>query len=229
MGNFSGILVDIILFFIVAGNAVLGYRKGLVKVIFNICSSIVAIILVLILYKPVTNYVINNTSVSQKLENIFAENLESLGVNDDTENAENKHDEGLINSLQIFVGDQVGGVIEEAKDAVVKSVSKQLSQKVIGIITFFALFAIIRLLLYVLKNYVELVANLPIIRIFNGSGGMIYGIVKGFLIIYVFFAIISFVAPMINQTGIVVAIQNAQIGSKMFNNNIILNFIFKFL
>lgn len=226
----SGIIVDIILFFIIAGNAALGYRKGLARVIFSICSSVVAIILVLILYRPTTNYIINNTQAAPKLESIFAENVEYLFEKDNIENKEQaQNSEGMMSILQVFVGDETGELINETKDSVVQYLSVQISHKVISVIVFFALFAIIRLLLYVLRSYVEMVANLPIVRVFNGSGGMIYGILKGFLIIYAFFAIISLIMPIITETGIMVAIQNAPIGSKMFNNNIILNLIFKFL
>ena len=84
----SGIIVDIILFFIIAGNAVLGYKRGLARVIFNICSSIVAIILVLILYRPTTNYIINHTKFSEKLETTFEEKLQYLFEKDNIENTE---------------------------------------------------------------------------------------------------------------------------------------------
>lgn len=226
----SGIIVDIILFFIIAGNAVLGYKRGLVRVIFNICSSVVAIIFVLILYKPTTNYIINNTTASQKLESVFAENLQYLFEKDNVENAEQvQNSEEMSNILNVFIGDEMGDLINETKDSVVQYVSMQISHKVISVIVFFALFAIIRLLLYVLRSYIEMVANLPIIRVVNGSGGMIYGILKGFLIIYVFFAIISLIMPTITETGFITVIQNAPIGGKMFNNNVILNLIFKFL
>lgn len=228
--SISGIIVDIILFFIIAGNAVIGYRKGLARVVFNICSSIIAIILVLILYKPTTNYIINNTGTAQKLETIFAENLGHLFEKEELEENEPQQNSEDMNSiLKVFVGDEIGDLINETKDSVVKYVSSQISRKVISVIVFFALFAIIRLLLYVIRSYVEMVANLPIIRIFNGSGGMIYGVLKGFLIIYILFAIILLIVPIISDTGLINFIQKAPIGSKMFNNNIILNLIFKFL
>jgi uncharacterized membrane protein required for colicin V production len=228
--SISGIIMDIILFFIIAGNAVIGYRRGLAKVVFNICSSIIAIILVLILYKPTTNYIINNTKIPEKLESVFEENLQYLFEKDNIEDSEQLQNSDSMNSiLKVFIGDKISDVIQQTTNSITKYLSVQITHKVISILVFFILFAIIRLILYTVKNYVELVANLPIIRIFNGSGGMIYGIIKGFLIIYVIFAIISIIMPIINDTIIMTAIQNAPIGSKMFNNNIILKLIFKFL
>ena len=228
--SISGIIVDIILFFIIAGNAAINYRRGLARVIFSICSTVVAVILVLILYRPITNYVINETSASQKLETIFAENLQYLFEKNGLENTEQmQNDNEMAGILTVFIGDEIGTLIQETADSVIRYLSVQISHKVISVVVFFALFAIIRLLLYVLKSYIELIGDLPIIRVFNGSGGMIYGILKGFLIIYAFFAIISLIMPVISDTIIITAIQNAPIGSKMFNNNILLNLIFKFI
>lgn len=228
--SISGIVVDIILFFIIAGNAAISYRRGLARVIFNICSSVIAIILVFVLYKPTTSYIINHTSASQKLESVFEENLQGLFEKENIQNTQELQKNNSMNSiLEVLIGDEMGNLVEETADNVVQYMSIQISHKVISILVFFALFAIIRLLLYMLRNYIELVANLPIIRVINGSGGMIYGVIRGFLIIYVTFAILSLMIPIIGNTIIMTAIQNALIGSKMFNNNIILNLIFKFL
>ncbi len=225
--SISGIIVDIILFFIIAGNATIGYRRGLTRVIFSICSSIIAIILVFILYKPTTNYIIQHTKASQKLESAFAENLQFLFEKDEPEEIQNNH---TINSmLKVFIGDEMGNLIEETTDSMVQYMSVQISHKIISVIVFFALFTIIRLLLYIIRNYIELVANLPIIRVVNGSGGMVYGVIRGFFIIYVTFALLSLIMPIVGNTIITTAIQKSLIGSKMFNHNIILNLIFKFL
>ena len=164
----AGIVVDIILFFIVAGNAAIGYRRGLARVVFNICSSFVAIILVFILYKPTTNFVINNTKLSQKMEMAFQENLQYLFRTNEKQTSEKNNN--LINALNVFIGDEMGNLIQDTTDSVVKYASVQISHKIISVVVFFALFAIIRLALYTLRNYVELIGDLPIIRVFNGSG-----------------------------------------------------------
>lgn len=228
--SISGLVVDVILFFIIAGNAVLAYRRGFARVVFSLFSSIVAIILVIILYKPVTNYVIYNTNISNKLENVFEEKLiylferENVDSNNTQAMQENENIHGILN---MFIGNELGDLIHDTTDSVIQYLSIEMSHKVIKVFTFFILFAVIRLLLYIVRNYIEMVADIPIIRVFNGVGGMIYGIIKGFLIIYVTLAILSLIMPIISDTIIIASIQNAPIGSKMFNNNIILNLIIK--
>lgn len=227
--SFGGIVVDILLFLIILGNAMFNYKRGLVKVVFNIFSSIIAIILVLILYKPTTDFIINNTSLDDRLENMLETKLDCLFDLDSIQSID-KNDENSMNSIiKVFVGDTVGEIIENTTDNIAQIVSDQISYKIISVVSFLLLFVIIRIILIIIKGYADILSSLPIIRTLNSSGGMVYGIVRGFLIIYVLFAIISLILPIINGEFIASAIQNSFIGSKMFNNNILLNIIFKFI
>lgn len=226
----SGIIVDIILFFILAGNAILGYKRGLVRVIFSICSSLIAIILVLLLYKPTTNYIINHTSAAQKIESAVEEKIESLFQQDnEKQTTDLSKDDNRNSILKIFIEDETQSFLNDTTERVEQYVSVQIAHKVISVVVFFALFVLVRLLLYIVKSYIDLIANLPILKQINHSGGLIYGVIKGFFIIYITFAILSLMMPMMNHTIFTTAIQSAPIGSKMFNHNMILNLIFKFL
>ncbi len=222
-----GIVVDVILFIIIAGNAVAGYKMGMTRVIFNIFSSLIAIILVFILYKPVSNYIFENTKMAQNLENAIVENLSGLLKNEE-ETAETTN-ENTNNMLAVFIGQDMNEIVQNTTDSIVTSAANQIAYKIISGAVFLILFAVIRIALYLLKNYADFLANLPFIRVINSSGGMIYGVIKGFLLVYVVLAIISFMMPMIGDTVIVQAVNEAWIGSKMFQSNIILNVIFKFL
>lgn len=222
-----GIIVDVIVFIIIAGNAVAGYKMGMTRVIFNIFSSLIAIILVFILYKPVSNYIFDHTKMAQNLENAIVENLSEYLKNEEETAVSNK--EEANNMLAMFMGQDMNEMVQNTTDGIVTNASKQIAYRIVSGAVFLILFTVIRLALYLLKNYADFLANLPFIRVINSSGGMIYGVVKGFLLVYVVFAIISFMMPMIGDTIIVQAIDEAFIGSKMFQSNIILNVIFKFL
>ena len=64
-----GIVIDIILVLIEALSAFLGYKKGLVELGAKLFAGIIAIVITLIIYKPVGNIVIKNTSIDEKIEN----------------------------------------------------------------------------------------------------------------------------------------------------------------
>ena len=69
-----GIILDLILIAIFALSIFLGYKKGLIGVVFGLCAFLVSIVLTFILYIPITNAVINNTDFDEKIEEFIIEN-----------------------------------------------------------------------------------------------------------------------------------------------------------
>lgn len=224
-----GIIVDIILLIVVAGNAIYNYRRGFTSLVVGLVSSILAIVLVFILYKPVTSYIMNNTSIPDKLEKTLTDNVAYLFEGEDVASIEVGSNSEIGDMLYIFAGKQINDFIDSTKENIIEFLSFEITKKIIYIVTFLLLFIIVRFVLYLLSSYLEAIADLPFIRILDGSGGMVIGIIKGFLVIYLFLAIISLVMPIIGNTAIISAIQKAPIGSKMLNNNILLKFIFNWM
>ena len=62
-----GIILDIILVAIIALNIFICYKKGLVKLAVGLIAVAAAIILALILYKPVSNLIIENTEIDENV------------------------------------------------------------------------------------------------------------------------------------------------------------------
>ena len=64
---FGGILVDLVIISIIISNTFWGYRKGLVSVVFKIITFFVSLFVVFVLYKPVSQSIINSTELDEKL------------------------------------------------------------------------------------------------------------------------------------------------------------------
>ncbi len=221
----GGILVDLVVISILISNAFWGYRKGLVAVVFKILTFLISLIIVFMLYRPVANSIMKNTQLDEKLAIAIEKNLTGTTLeNGELLKPQNSSvSEGVINVINSFVVD----ALNETSVNAVEYVSENLAVMMIRTGTFLGLFIIARFLLLFVRFAAELIANLPIIKMFNKSGGLIYGIVKGFLVAYLIFAIFSLISPVISNLGIIKAIDDSIIGSKMYNNNIILNIIFK--
>ena len=80
-----GILIDIILIAILIISAFLGYKKGLVKLGAKLFAGIIAIIVTIIIYKPVANLIINNTQLDENIKNTIIENASSFIKEDNQE------------------------------------------------------------------------------------------------------------------------------------------------
>lgn len=217
------IAIDLILIALIALSTFLGYKKGLIGVAFKILSFIIAIVITLILYRPIANYIVNNTSISQTIENTIVEKLGTAEVKDGKIEKENTD---LPNVIVNYINEQITSTVNSTKDTVVKTVAKELTIQSINLIVMVAIFIITRLLLLFAKAVLEAVSELPIIKQFNEAGGIIYGIARGILLIYIILAIISLILPMIDKTGILNLINSSILTKILYNNNLILMIFF---
>lgn len=222
---FGGILVDLVIISILISSTYWGYRRGLVAVIFKILIFILSLLIVFILYKPVSNWVMTNTQLDEKLALAIESNLSGTTL------ADGKLLEPTESNFSTAVVDLINNFVEEALNKNVPNavtyVSVELAHFMIRVGTMLILLIVSRFFLIFIRFAAELLANLPFIKLFNKSGGIIYGIIKGFLTIYLILAVFSVISPLISSWGIINAINDSTLGSKMYNNNIIVNIITK--
>lgn len=209
-----GLLIDIIIIAIILLNIIIGYKKGLINVIFSICAFLVAIIITVLLYKPVSNIIIENTDIK--------DNIKSMIINNSKEN-ENK--EGTdTNYIQKYIENTVKEVTEDAKTKATEVIAENIATKGIEILTCIILFILTRIVLVILKFLTETLANIPIVKQCNEIGGLVYGIIKGLIIIYLLLTII-FLVISINGNGLIAnAIEESYITKFLYNNNFIVNY-----
>lgn len=207
-----GIIFDIVLILIVMISTFIGYKKGLINVIFNLCAFLIALVITMFLYTPITNFVIDNTDFDEKIESIIIEK----GV---TTDGESSTEDGVIDKY-------ISKTIEDTKNNMVMSASTVIAQKVIGIAVAIILFIVVRIILIFAKALINGIANLPIIKQLNEVGGLIYGILMGLIIVYVILAVLFFIVSVNNTGAIANAINTSIITKMLYSNNIILNIIF---
>ena len=219
------ILVDLIILFIFIACIFVGYKRGLVELAVNCISLIASIIIAFILLHPITNYVISNTNYYYDIKNyIITVANENINVNN--ESGENSNTSSNTNAPELlvqYINKSIQNATNEVKDTVIDSVADTISRNTICIAVFICLFVILRIALLLLKLVSSTITELPIIKQLDKSGGVVYGILEAFLIIYITLAII---AIFIKSIALENAINNSYIGSILYNNNLILNIFF---
>ena len=211
-----GIIFDIILVAIIALNVFICYRKGLVKLAVGLIAVIVAIIISVVLYKPVSNIIIENTEIDENIENTIIENFSA-----ETDGEEDT-DNGFMKYMEKYVNDS----INKTRNQIVLEASNVIATKVINICVFLGIFIIARIVLILLTFIADIIMSLPILKQFNKAGGIIYGLIKALLIIYVILAIIFFIIYVSGNTTLSNAISSSYITKFFYNNNLLLNLIF---
>ena len=212
-----GIILDIILVAIIALNVFICYKKGLVKLAVGLIAVLVSVILAVLLYKPVSNIIINNTELDEKIKSAITENF----VNEE-ESTEETEDNGFMKYIEKYVEDPVN----KTKNEIVIEASGVIATKLIDIIAMVSIFIVARLVLILLTFVTDMITSLPILKQFNELGGILYGLIKALLIIYVLLAIAFFIVYTIGSTGLADAIANSFITKFFYNNNLLLSILF---
>ena len=125
---FGGILVDLVIISMIISNAFWGYRKGLVSVVFKIITFIISLLIVFVLYKPVSQSIINSTELDEKLAVALEENLTGLTISEGsnevfTVEGTNTVSEGMVELIESFVRE----ALEKSAADPVRYVSEKLS------------------------------------------------------------------------------------------------------
>lgn len=192
-----GIVIDIILVAIILLSAFLGYKKGLVKLGTKLFAGIIAIILTIIIYKPVSEMIINNTSIDEKIEDAIIQN--TTNIIQENEQIQNN----ITNQLE-------SNILPEQAENIAKNV--------VYAITAIVLFIVVKIILGIIISLMDFVANLPILKEFNEIGGIIYGIVRGLLIVCICILLMGVYSKINPESTLNSKIQNSHLTKIIYEN-----------
>ena len=197
-------LIDVILLLIIALTTFIGYKRGLIKIAFKFVGFILAIIISIVLYRPISNFVINYTTIDDNIEKTIENRLSSSSITkEETDNI-------------------IANYYANVKNSSISIISEGISKTIINVGCMLLVFIISNIILLFFKFSGDLIAKLPLIKQCNSVGGFIYGLLEGFLLIYVFLAIVAILSPVIDINNFINIINSSIITNIMYNNNIIL-------
>ena len=196
-----GIVVDLIIIAIIALSAFLGYRKGFVVLAIKLCAFLIAIAVTFVIYKPVANVVINVTGIDETIENAILEEANNIMAEDNGET-----------SIEL---------IEDAKNGLLPEAAREIAVNIVTGGVILIIFIIVRIALKFITALANAVAKLPIIKQFNEAGGLLYGVLRGLLIIYIAMLLIGIVGQINPENSVHQNLNSSYIGKMMYNNNIL--------
>ena len=214
------LIVDIVIVAIFALCIMLGYKRGLAGCLIKVLSFFIALIVAAMLFKPAAVIVTNNTEFDENIQTSIVSVFEK-------EEAEKKDENKKSDSpIMEYISDKVEEATEEKKNEIVNNAAKDISINIINVLCFIAIFLIVRIALIFVKALADLITKLPVIKQCDKIGGIIYGILQGFVIVFIGLALITFISTITKQTTLLELINQSYIGSILNNNNILLNIIF---
>ncbi len=205
------IIIDLIIVAILALCTFIGYKQGLIKVAIKLVATIIAIVVALILYKPVSSFIVDNTNIDNQIQNSITNKLLP---------------EGTLEEDEISIDtESLPDLIVKNSENTVKSISEIISIKIIELIVLIILYIMLKIVLRFITLLADLIAKLPILNQINKLGGTIYGVLQGLILVFSIFAVVSLVAPLIGE-DFIANINQSYIASFMYNNNLLLKIIF---
>ena len=216
------IIIDLVIVAIIAICVLVGYYKGLTGSLLKIVSFVLALIIAFVLFKPVSNFIIDKTDWDENLEQAIRQSI----LKDEEKTNDETQKENMPEVITDYINNAVEKAGNEAKTAIVDSTAREVSVMIINIAVAIALFIVSKIILLLIKGLANLLTKLPVIKQVDKAGGIAFGILQSLVIIYIALAIISFASPMMSQTGIIEGLQKSYIGSVMYNNNLLLKIIF---
>ena len=223
------LLVAVILILVIS--AVNGYRKGFLRIAISLFTIILVICVVTVISPYVSNYLTNHTKVydnlKEKVVEVFA---------DDNAQYDNTIEENQIKTIESYDLPEIitTCLISNNKAETYQSlmvslfeeyVAGYLARMIINAISFIGCFLVLWIFIWFIIFSADIIARIPIIKGFNKLLGLIAGLIKGLLIVWVgFFVAIIFFGNTIGSQ-MLTSINSSVILTILFNNNLLAQFI----
>ncbi len=219
------ILIDLALAAIVAFSAWKGYRKGLILGLSGILALIVAFFGAryvsenysqefVSMLEPFVSGVVDSSldrSDDELLDDYEENTVEGQTPKTEAEApAQSQSKEysvvyetlknlGILRSSADSLTQEITDLVKSAGKSIRASIVSILSEKITYVITFALVFIMIVILFTVLANIINLAFKLPGLDLLNGAGGLVFGLVKGMIFVYLIAWILSYLGVFIGK------------------------------
>ena len=146
------IIFDLLIIGIIGLCTFIGYKQGLVKALIKIFSFVIAIVISLILYKPVSNIIIKNTAIDDNIKSAITEKILPNGVEKDQE---------------VIIEDSITNKIKGEASNTVEGIAETFSIKLIETMVLLLLFIILKIILRIICAITDLITKLPGVKQLN--------------------------------------------------------------
>lgn len=221
-----------------------GYRKGLVRILLQLCSTLAAVLLAVSLSHPVSDFLKERTPVYDEVKaqtekfvnnaggirNLDA-NMEILGNDSAFEKSELAVMEALHlpQNIQAYIlAADVGKYMNVGVNAVNGLIVAALADLVFSALVFSVLFAVILVALRLVIKLTDVINLIPLVGGVNHMAGLAAGAVYGLLIVWLAFVVISMFGSQEWAQYAIASINGNPITRFLYNGNLIMKYIGKF-
>ena len=207
-------MADIVIVVFIAAFLAVGYKKGLVITLLNMCSYLVSSIAVFMFFKPVHTYLCESSfgkSAAKFISEKITEKFSGVSV--------------LNLPLPMILKSGADGNAVVSQSSAAEVIAQNVTNALFLVVTFILLYFVIKFVIKFMRAPLCAVTSLPILKQANKLGGAVLGAAMGFLWLYVLnaaiaaFSFADFIEPIAD------AVSKSYIMGFLYENNFLLNFI----
>ncbi len=215
----------ILVLVVIAGSGWLGYRKGLVKVLFTLLIAIVSLVLVGFVSPFVSEFLRENTQlpsyIKEKSSAMVAEWNEDWEAETGADQFSTIDSYKMPEFLKSYLKTGYTTEMMEFNDYI----GGKIADLTIEAASFVISFVVIILVMYLLAFLLNLVVKLPVLHSLNRLGGLIAGLAEGLLVVWVFFLVITLLCSTEFGKDCMQMIGEGKILSFLYNINPLIGFL----
>ncbi len=216
---------------IIAVLGFIGLKKGLIKMVFSLASTIVAL-LVAMLFSPMVAGMMKN---NEAIVGFFDEKISAV-VDFTSEEAQTETEstqESLIASLplpetfkeSLLENNTAESYISMQAQNFEEYVCRQISNVIINAIAFVVTLLLAIVALAILCKTLDLLAKLPLLKQINAAAGLAAGVAEGLMIVWILFVILTMFAGTAFGSNALSMIAENPLLDFLYKNNIVSKFI----
>ncbi|WP_026895379.1 CvpA family protein [Clostridiisalibacter paucivorans] len=214
-------VIDIIIVGIVTINGIMGAMHGLILSVFNFLGIIFSLYLTKLYYPIVSKYIYKNPPMYGPIKEFVDKRLVSI-------TPEIGNGQGLDAVVEILKIPRITGLETQANEFIGAGgevISNTITNFIINMISIIIVFITIKFLIYLLMKALDTIAKLPVLKQFNKVTGFLFGIVKGIIVVYIIFAILTPIVSIFPEQDMANLIYRSNLGYFFYDNNIIIKFL----
>lgn len=222
-------IFDVLVLIILAACMYGAYRKGLIRSLFGLVSSVGALLITNALYPRMSRF-LRETEIYTMLKQWV---INSMGLEEVVHEQTVKAQTELINSLslpdmvtQSMLANNNPEIYKLLRVSTIADyVSGYFANVLINVLSFVIVLVLVRVAFSIVGQMLGIFAELPVLKTFDKLGGLAAGFVEGSMIIWIMFVILSLFFMKPEYGDWYQRIKDSVIAARFYENNILMGMI----
>lgn len=211
-----------------------GYKRGFIKIVASLLTTVASIILVMMLSPHVSAWIQDNTGLKQLVNEKCVQIAEQAGENINATQDEQiawmidsaKLPDIFQEMLQVNNNEEIYAAL--GVDTFIEYISAYITKIIADVLAFLIIMLVVTIIVRILMSVLGVFGKLPVIGGANKTAGAILGIVSGLVLVWFLFFVVTLLYNTPVGMKVFEDISASKILTLLYENNLIMQYITKF-